>query len=68
VRSEIDATERTLYFREGLERSRGDPSQNNRLVCNETVWLVGWLVGWLLMESLYSYPGGGIHKDGPSTP
>ena len=31
---EIDAIESTLYFREGLERSRGDPTQNTRLVCN----------------------------------
>jgi hypothetical protein len=26
-----------------------------------------WLVGWL-MESLYSYAGGGSHKNGASTP
>jgi len=25
MRREIDATERTLYFRDGLERSSGDP-------------------------------------------
>ena len=29
--------------------------------------LLGWLVGWLV-ESLYSYAGGGFHKDGASTP